>query len=133
MPYADRQKQREAQRESYRRRLADPEFAQAERQRKAGSQATEAGHAALRARVARWRAKQAEMFSEPAVMAMVVEKGPPLYSHPNVVVLRFRKAGVSDCQSSVCRHAWWQKVRPISHHKAVACFANTLVLVHIPG
>ena len=60
MPYADRQKQREAQRESYRRRLADPEFAEAERKRKAASQATEAGRAALRARVARWRAKQAE-------------------------------------------------------------------------
>jgi hypothetical protein len=59
MPYADRQKQREAQRESYRRRLADPEFAEAERQRKAASQATEAGRAALRARVARWRARQA--------------------------------------------------------------------------
>jgi hypothetical protein len=60
MPYADRQKQREAQRESYRRRLADPEFAEAERKRKAASQATDAGRAALRARVARWRAKQAE-------------------------------------------------------------------------
>ena len=60
MPYADRQKQREAQRESYRRRLADPEFAEAVRQRKAASQSSEAGRAALRARVARWRAKQVE-------------------------------------------------------------------------
>jgi len=60
MPCADRQKQSQAQRESFRRRLADPDFAEAERKRKACSQASEAGRAALRARVARWRAKQAE-------------------------------------------------------------------------
>ncbi len=58
MPYADKNRQRKAQRESYRRRCADPEFAEAERKRKAASQATEDGRAALRARVARWRAKQ---------------------------------------------------------------------------
>jgi hypothetical protein len=59
MPYADRQKLRESQRESYRRRIADPEFAKADRQRRADSQASEGVRAALRTRVARWRAKQA--------------------------------------------------------------------------
>jgi hypothetical protein len=58
MPYADKAKQRAAQRESYRRRLADPEFAEAERLRKAAQQASEAGREANRKRQARWRERQ---------------------------------------------------------------------------
>ncbi len=55
MPYADRQKQREAQRESYRRRLADPEFAEFERLRKAADQTSARGRKANAERQRRWR------------------------------------------------------------------------------